>query len=260
MGHYSVGSNVSARRLMLRAFGSDNHATSLKRTRALSLSDCYWLKDKSESVFFADISPYFNKEWDGTGEYSGGSISTLFVNGAANKRWENSTTLVKYNSEKEIVPYQLAAALGLNNTAKAYLCDKDLHITNFTTPDLMLETLEQSGHIGETDIPLEIAVSLFGESAVALLVLDYLVEHDDRHRGNLGFLRDTNTGEYLKMAPFYDFDWAWSGGVTKLPGNAFEKHSTFIKDLCRKAQGASARFIAPYNEFIYRRACELITK
>ena len=37
---YSAGSNVSARRLMLRAFGTDNHNNVIKATRALSLSEC----------------------------------------------------------------------------------------------------------------------------------------------------------------------------------------------------------------------------
>jgi hypothetical protein len=37
---YSAGSNITARRLMLRAFGTDNHGCALKLTRALSLSDC----------------------------------------------------------------------------------------------------------------------------------------------------------------------------------------------------------------------------
>jgi len=84
---YSAGSNVSARRLMLRAFGSDNHENANKTTRTLSLSDCYWLKVQNEEVFFNDVTPYLHKEWDGTGVFKGGSISTLFVNGASDKRW-----------------------------------------------------------------------------------------------------------------------------------------------------------------------------
>ena len=84
---YSAGSNATARRLMLRAFGTDNHSNILKATRALSLSDCYWLKELGEKVLFSEVTPYIHKEWNGTDKFTGGSIATLFVNGAATKRW-----------------------------------------------------------------------------------------------------------------------------------------------------------------------------
>jgi len=212
---YSVGSNVSARRLMLWAFGSDNHNSSLKQTRALSLSDCYWLKEKDEDVKFEELTPYLNEEWDGKGEFKGGSISTLFVSGATNKRWIDRNTLVKFNSPKELIPFQLAEALGLHLIPKAWIEGEDFYIRNFTsmssmleTMSSMLETMEQSGLVTGDIKPQELAVQQFGANAVALFVLDYLVEHDDRHWGNFGFLRDTDTGDYTGMAYYYDFDWA----------------------------------------------------
>jgi hypothetical protein len=59
---YSAGSNVSARRMMLRAFGTDNHKNVVKATRALSLSDCYWIKEQGEKVSFEDVTPYLHTE------------------------------------------------------------------------------------------------------------------------------------------------------------------------------------------------------
>ena len=115
---YSAGSNVSARQLMLTAFGSDNHEQALEATRTLSLSDCYWLKRQDENVSFNDITPYHHKEWDGSGIFKGGSISTLFVNGAADKKWLDARTLLKVRAYKEYEPYTLCYALELDNTAE----------------------------------------------------------------------------------------------------------------------------------------------
>jgi len=253
---YSAGSNVSARRLMLKAFGSDNHEHAIEPTRTLSLSDCYWLKRQGEDVNFSDITPYLHKEWDGTGEFKGGSISTLFVNGAADKQWLDSKTLLKVKSFKEYEPYTLCSALGLENVTDAKMSDEGILLKNFTSTNRFLESMEQSGFSGEKDNPREKAVELFKEPAVALFVIDYLVEHDDRHWGNYGFLRDSNTGEYLSMAPYYDFDWSWSGAVVPLPYNAYKNHNGFIRSLCEKAICISDRF--EHGEIIKKRARELI--
>jgi len=254
---YSAGSNVSARRLMLRAFGTDNHNNTLKITRALSLSDCYWLKQQSENVFFSEVTPYLNKEWDGSGVFTGGSISTLFVNGAADKRWLDSNTLLKVNSYKELEPYALCHALGLEEyCARASMSKEGLLVSNFTSTDFFLESMEQSGIIGEEDNPMEKAVELFKEQAAALFVIDYLVEHDDRHWGNFGFIRDTETGKYSGMAPYYDFDWAWSGGVVPLPKTAMQRYGGFLNSLCEKAASVDDSF--EHKAVISKRAAELM--
>jgi len=253
---YSAGSNISARRLMLVAFGSDNHENVIEATRTLSLSDCYWLKRQDESVSFNDITPYFHKEWDGTGAFKGGSISTLFVNGAADKKWLNSKTLLKVRSFKEYEPYTLCYKLELDNTAEAKKTDEGILLTNFTSPDYFLESMEQSGFSGNKDNPREKAVEIFKEQAVALFVIDYLVEHDDRHWGNYGFLRSSNTGEYISMAPYYDFDWSWSSAVVALPDNAYRDYSDLIRLLCEKAILFSDEF--EHKEIISKRANELL--
>jgi len=253
---YSAGSNVSARRLMLTAFGSDNHENVIEATRTLSLSDCYWLKRKNETISFYDITPYIHKEWDGSGAFKGGSISTLFVNGAADKKWLDSGTLLKVKSFKEYEPYLLCYKLGIENAAKAKESDEGILLTNFTSPDYFLESMEQSGFSGKKDNPREKAVEILKEQAVALFVIDYLVEHDDRHWGNYGFLRSTTTGEYISMAPYYDFDWAWSSAVVPLPENAYKNHSDVIHSLCEKALHISNEF--EHKKIISNRAKELL--
>ena len=255
---YSAGSNATARRLMLRAFGTDNHGNILKATRALSLSDCYWLKELDEKVLFCEVTPYIHEEWNGTDKFTGGSIATLFVNGAATKRWLDSKTLLKESSFNEFDAYKLCTALLPQQFAtRAHLSDMGLCLTNFTSSDYFLESFEQSGYIGEFDDARTVAIDLFKERAVALFVIDYLVESDDRHWGNIGFIRDANTGEYISMAPYFDFDWIWADWPVSLPNNAFQ-YKDYIILLCQKAK-ESAGLFAPNgrNETIIKRANEL---
>ena len=255
---YSAGTNASARRLMLRAFGTDNHNNTLGVTRALSLSDCYWLKQHSETVAFDEVTPYLNAEWQGTGIFTGGSLSTLFVNGSATKSWLDAETLLKEGSYKELEPYALCEELGIADfAAKARMSSRGIVLTNFTSMDQFLESFEQSGFIGDTDDARTKAVEMFGEQAAALFVVDYLVEHDDRHWGNLGFIRDSETGAYLSMAPYYDFDWAWSDGVARLPDNAIKNHSAYITSLCKKAKAVARGF--EHATIIIKRADELLS-
>lgn len=255
---YSIGSNTSARRLMLRAFGADNHnKDTIRATRALSLSDCYRIKEASEDIKFNDVTPYLNKEWDGSGAFKGGSISTLFVNGAADKKWLDNKTLLKVGSFKELTPYKLCRELSIEHIAEVELSNEGLLITNFTSPERFLESMEQSGYVKKDENAREIAVTMFKEQAVSLFVVDYLVEHDDRHWGNYGFIRNADTGEYEGMSPYYDFDWVWSDGVVPLPQNAIEQYGGLIKEICVKAKNVAEKF--EQSEIIIKRADELLS-
>jgi predicted XRE-type DNA-binding protein len=37
-----------------------------------------------------------------------------------------------------------------------------------------------------------------------MLVIDFLIGNEDRHKGNFGILRDADTLQWLKMAPLFD--------------------------------------------------------
>jgi hypothetical protein len=254
---YSSGSNPSARRTMLRAFGSDNHTPEiLQVTRALSLSDCYWLKTSNENVRFQDVTPYLNAEWNGNGAFKGGSISTLFVNGAANKKWLDSKTLLKIGSFKETDGYALCEELKIPHISETRLSNDGILVTNFTSPDKFLESVEQSGYVQKNENPREKAIDLFGESAVTLFTVDYLVECDDRHWGNYGFIRNANTGAYEGMSPYYDFDWIWTEGIVPLPEKAISDYGSVIKNICVDAKTVANKF--EKVDVIQKRADELL--
>ena len=259
---YSKETNFSSQRLMQRAFGMFDHEHAAFATGALSLSDCYWIKRQDEELLYMDITPYIHKEWDGIEEdgikndYIWGSLSNLFVSGKTDKRWIDAQTLLKVNAFGELGSYDLCAALGLGNVTEAQKTDEGVILSNFTSTDVFYESMEQYGVAGEDTDPRDKAVGIFKELAVALFVIDYLVENNDRHPDDYGFLRNSNTGEYVSMAPYYNFDWVWSGDVTALPDSAWRGYRGYIHDLCRWAISVAGNF--EYGTIIERRASELL--
>jgi len=252
---HSSETNFSARRLMQSAFDKYDFQHATQETKGLSLSDCFWVKQQDEDILFEDITPYQNPEWNGEGTYTGGSISTLFTAGTKDKRWLNPQTLLKTNSFKELQAYKFCDALGLYRVSEAKTSNEGLLVTNFTSQDFYLETMAQSGFVTEDINHKEVAVEKFNEMAVALFVVDYLIENNDRHFGNYGFLKSTTDG-FSIMAPFYDFDRIWSGEVTPLPMNAWQGYRDYINTLCKWAIANIENF--EYGSIIERRAHELL--
>ena len=262
---YSANSNVRSRRAMLRTFGTDNHNNILKLTRALSLSDQYWLKEKSENVRFEAVTPYLHKSWPEGDWFTEGSIATLFTNGASTKQWDNSLELRKFNSEKENDVFKIIQEIWPNAVEtelipKTRLDEKDLLVSNFTSLDVFLEALDQSAELGPLDNHFEKAVELYGNSAVNLFLMDYLVEHDDRHSGNIGILRCSRTGKRLgKMSPWYDFDWCFSDNVTPLPKPVFSNYKNVVYDFLKRVMSLkhSSGLMKKYQTTIDKRIAEL---
>jgi len=259
---YCRDSNFSAQRLLYQAFGSYDLEHAKQATGALSLSDCYWIKKYDEEIMFDDVTPYIHKEWDGLSadgvqnDYIWGSLSNLFVSGKTDKRWLDAQTLLKVDTFAEYEPYKLCLILGLENTAEAYLTNEGLILNNFTSPDYFYESMEQFG-IEDDDIdPRDIFIEKYGETAAALFVVDYLVENNDRHTDDFGFLRSSSTGDYTSMAPYYNFDWVWSGTATPLPEAAWHGYRGYIHAICRNAIKAARDF--EYGTIIERRATELL--
>jgi len=259
---YSEQTNFSAQRLMQSAFGKIDHIHAAFATGAHSLSDCYWIKQKDENINFMDITPYIHKEWDDVSEngaqneYIWGPLSSLFVGGKTDKVWLDALSLLKINSFNEIEPYRLCSLLGLENIAKAKNTDDGIILRNFTSTDVFFESMKQYGITKENTDSRDVAIDSFKEHAVALFVIDYLVENNDRQPDDYGFLRCSNTGEYISMAPYYNFDWIWSGDSIKIPDIAWQRHSEYIYSLCRRAISVAGNF--EYGTIIERRARELL--
>mgnify|MGYP001083722466 CR=1 FL=1 len=205
---YSEKSNTYARKLRGLVFGQGNRQKINEVTHALSLSDCYWIKRQDESISFEQISPYFKDFWTGEGYYQGQAAPTLYVNGYISKYWENSRILVKNREKHEIECSSAAKALGLKVINIVEHPD-GIAVENFTNEKLMFESAEASGRLDPDEFTADDVLKLFGVQGFDMLFFDALIGNGDRHAGNFGYLRDTDTGEYVEMAPLFDFDHAF---------------------------------------------------
>lgn len=206
---YSSQTNTIARHLSGITFGQGKRFRVNEATHALSLSDSYWIKPAESNLRFEQISPYYAKFWTGIGNYDGSSIPTLYVGGYLNKEWINSNTLCKYGNGLEIEAEcsRLCRACGID-AANVVEIENGIAVENITNAEFMLEQADQSGRIdpdGFTESEIE---ELFGLDGVQMLTIDAIIGNGDRHAGNFGWLRSTRTGEYVRMAPLYDFDHA----------------------------------------------------
>ena len=86
--------------------------------------------------------------------------------------------------------------------------DGGITISNITSPKVMLEQADQSGRIDPDDFDEQTIIDLFGKAGAQMLIIDAIIGNGDRHAGNFGWIRNTDTGEYVCMAPLYDFDHA----------------------------------------------------
>ena len=210
---YNSGTNTLARQLRGVTFGQGNRIQIDKTTRALSLSDCYWLKDEHDTIVFEDISPYYNKFWNGEGEYDGGSIPTLYVPGYISKAWISREYLYKKGCEIEITCSEICLKAGLD-CAEVCASPGGITVKNFTDTKYMLEQADMSGRFDDEYFTEADIIKEFGADGYKMILIDAVFGNGDRHLGNFGYMRDTESGAYIKMAPLYDFDHALDATVT----------------------------------------------
>ena len=215
---YSSNSNAIARNLKGLTYGQGKRKIINRMTYSMSLSDSYWVKEMSSPLLFEEVSPYYSKFWDGRGDYDvniGGAIPTLYVGGYLNKEWVSSKYLHKYGDLGiEVVVTELCKKCGIP-VCNIESISNGVRIENFTSPGIMLEQADQSGMLNSEDFDESKIISLFGLSGLQMLTIDAIIGNGDRHAGNFGWLRSTKTGDYLSMAPLYDFDHALDVVSTK---------------------------------------------
>jgi len=237
----SVLSNVQARKVYFAAFGYEAEDVADSRTHMLSLSDCYWQMDENENVTFKSISPYYTEFWDGEGNYNGGAIPTIYTPGVRSKYWIDKDRLCKLDCLEELVAYELAVALDIPcNRIEPAGDITGIIVQNITSADLMLEPAICSGRFKGTFFPtVDEIVESFGDAGLTMLAFDAITGNTDRHLENLGFLRDSNTGEYLGMAPLFDFDNVLTADGTDDPLLAQLPKAPVIENLCERTLSVS---------------------
>lgn len=217
---YSTETNSLARILKLKSLGHGKRALYDEKTHILSFSDCYWVKDSEDKICFEEISPYYNNFFTGEKEYNGESIPTLYTPGAKPKEWRENGNLYKADSNIELEAYAVCVAAGVPCN-KIVAAGEGIEISNLTNENIMLEQLDMSGAVNIDKFTEEDVIRIFGFKAVQMYTIDAILGNCDRHEGNIAFLRNANTGEYLGLSPLYDFDYTRSD-----KGNSI--HKTFF--------------------------------
>ena len=143
-----------------------------------------------------------------TEEFTGQAAPTLYVGGALSKEWKQDGRLYKYGDiSVELQCIKLCRECGIS-VERADETDGGITISNITSPKVMLEQADQSGRIDPDDFDEQTIIDLFGKAGAQMLIIDAIIGNGDRHAGNFGWIRNTDTGEYVCMAPLYDFDHA----------------------------------------------------
>jgi len=204
----------------------------------LSLSDQYWIRP-SHDTNWRDVNFFDNDFSEDIGEllilgkWEGGDLRSPdnTSDGVVRKRWkiiDGERCLIKGSFStvgvpqpqpfREVFASRLAALLTKpfgDNWAVPYglLWEDDVAYSvcpNFVTTDTEYVSFNQINHSNKklnSESPFAFCRKFFGDAAHVLdltILLDYIVLNEDRHFGNFGILRDTNSGEYLRPAPIFD--------------------------------------------------------
>lgn len=210
----------------------------LKKSLGLSLSDSYWIKPKDSDIKWADVNFYDNSFTSDLGELmfdnkrTSKHISLMTPQNASDgwlkKKWvieNNKRYLIKgasgyFEQEplNEVIGSVICKRLGIPHVTYTAFIEKGKFRSkceNFLEPNTeyvpawyitaavprknnesLLEHFKRS--CKELEVP-------YNEKQMnQMLIFDYLVSNSDRHTGNFGFIRNTDTLEWIGMAPLFD--------------------------------------------------------
>lgn len=199
---YASSGNRTAAKIKKLKYNDESMTQIDKITHGLSLVDCYYLVDDMLDINFYKTSPY--------NSVVSCAEPSLYVGGIQDKEWNDMGYLVKYCKQPEIekAALDLCSTLGFSHI-DCFVNNGALYLSNFTNINLMLEQANQSGKFNMYDYTDKDIIKYLGvEYGLKILFIDAVVGNGDRHPGNFGWLRNSETGVYLGPAPMYDFDHA----------------------------------------------------
>ena len=207
-----------------------------EKSLGLSLSDQYWIRPEDD-IKWKDVN-FFENDFSEdigklliSGEWNNGDLKSPdnTSDGVVKKRWKiinGERCLVKgsfgppwYTQPfREVFAAQIAELL-LQPYEKGYVVpytliwEDDIVYSvcpNFITTDTeyisfnqINNTYKKSNNMSSYEFCKHI-YHLDKYVLDLMLILDFIVLNEDRHYGNFGFIRDTNTGEFLRAAPIFD--------------------------------------------------------
>ena len=213
----------------LRLKERDDISTVIK-VNAASITDCYWVKQSDSKLTYNDVrfcTDYFselalNGSFDSLNnayEHKDCNTPELTNTGSFEKCWKlvgGKWYMYKKANENEqfseIFICRLGKALGMNMVE--YFKGDDCVITpDFTDAAsvnfepafcFMLDNEDYNDVISALEKLYPKAIPDY----IKMLFLDTVCSNPDRHTGNFGLLRDTDTGEFVGFAPCFDHNMA----------------------------------------------------
>jgi len=224
---------------VLNTLGIINTTVLLLKSNALSLSDHYWMRPDNSGLHWETVNFFQNDFPKDMGEILFGrepkeAAQTNLMSpdnttdGWLRKKWiikdgkrylkKGSSGLLKQEPYNEVAACAIMRRLHIPHVdytlaiedGKPYsLCE------TFLTPETELvpawrvrETLKKSNNDSELTHMLRCCETLGIPDVRAaldrMMTLDFIISNEDRHYFNFGFLRDSETLEWLGPAPIYD--------------------------------------------------------
>lgn len=243
-------------------------------SKALSLTDCYWVTEEDSKDTFDEINLYDNPfdttlahtafSGIGSSQHSDRITSPEFTtNGALRKCWRRDkngiTRLFKGGTEgasntgfepySEYYASKIAQVMGINAIKydivswKKNICST---CEMFTSKDVSFVPIgnvtDKSFYENIRDYYASLG-SDFLEEFYDMLLFDAVIYNTDRHLGNFGLLVDSKTNHIIRPAPVFD-------NGNSLFNTASLNCFNDTKDLSLIREYASSRFPAFYNDFV----------
>ena len=223
---------------MLNKLDSQSILDQTPKCFCLSLSDHYWIQSENQNQNWEKLNFYDNDFSDSVGKILfGEDISNKLIdlnspdittNGCLKKRWEiidGKQYLVKGGSFpflqqpiNEVVAGIIAGALGINCVKYDMIWNKEELFSvceNFTAKDTefvsawaVINSVEENEDDALYDRFIKRCISNgiddVKDDINRMLVLDYIIGNEDRHLFNFGIMRNSNTLEWIGIAPIFD--------------------------------------------------------
>lgn len=209
-------------------------------TKAISMTDTFWVQNTDKPITWDRISPYENRlsriisEIALNCNYVGGQLRSpspdYTVDGSVDKCWKRingNIYLFKtddecYTSKAGLRPYceyyssQVARQLGLHNYVRygitVHKTDSGfnkpyVYCRAFTSEKFGYVPIDSTKYRHITIVELYKLLNSFGKNTLReMLLLDSIIINFDRHGGNYGFIVNNDTFELVTMAPIFDND------------------------------------------------------
>ena len=233
-----------------QVLGCSTEETKIK-SMAVSLTDCYWIKDVDIPLKWKDVNYYDNGFstdfakallYDNTVKDIDIKIPDLTTDGALKKTWINMNgkpVLLKFGNygperrEKslqcanEVAASRIADIMGIGHVPYFpvriegkgnVICGCECFITDESTEFVnALQLLKEMKSMNGMELYQIFKKIGMKEDIHSMILFDHIIHNIDRHEKNFGILRDADTLEIIGFAPLFDSgsSLGWSQGEMK---------------------------------------------